>query len=284
MDLGVVSFNTEYMIRSDDLAKACEERGFESLWFPEHTHIPASRETPFPGGGDLPKQYSHMSDPFVSCASAAAVTETLKLGTGICLVIQHDPIVLAKTVSTLDRLSDGRFLFGIGAGWNAEEMEHHGTPFEKRWKVLEERLEAMKLLWTEEEATYHGDFVNFDRVWSYPKPVQRPYPPIILGTFGSHWGRQRVADYCDGWIPVGAFHGDQLNDHVLDLNKRLEENGRSPGSVELSMFDVMETPEENLLRFRDMGCFKRAITAIPIADRDTVLPFLDRYAEIAEKL
>ncbi len=225
-----------------------------------------------------------MSDPFVSCASAAAVTTTLKLGTGICLVIQHDPIVLAKTVATLDRLSDGRFLFGIGAGWNAEEMEHHGTPFAKRWKVLEERLEAMKLLWTEEEATYHGEFVNFDRVWSYPKPVQRPHPPIILGTFGSHWGRQRVADYCDGWIPVGACHGTQLREHVEDLQERLQKNGRSPDSVELSMFDVMETAEADLMRFRDMGCFERAITAIPLADRDTVLPFLDRYAEIAQKL
>ena len=219
MKLGVLSFNTEYSIRADELAIAAEERGFESVWFPEHTHIPASRETPWPGNGPLPKEYVHMSDPFASAAAAAVVTKTLKIGTGICLVIEHEPIALAKAVATVDRLSDGRFLFGVGAGWNREEMENHGTPYSERWKVLEEHVKAMKEIWTKEEATFHGKYVNFDNIWSYPKPVQQPHPPVILGTFGSKWGRQRVADFCDGWIPIDLFHEDMQRD-IEDLGKR----------------------------------------------------------------
>ncbi len=283
MKLGVMSFNTEYSIRADELAVAAEERGFESVWFPEHTHIPASRKTPFPGGGELPEEYAHMSDPFASVAAAAAVTATIKLGTGICLVIEHDPLALAKTVATVDRLSDGRFLFGVGAGWNAEEMENHGTPYRKRWKVLEERVAAMKALWTQEEASFHGEFVNFDRVWSYPKPLQQPHPPIILGTFGSRWGRQRVADFADGWIPIGLFHED-LQADVADLRERLRAVGRDPDSVSISMFDVLETSEEDLRRFADLGVVERAIPRCPTEDRDTVLRWLDRYAEIARRL
>ena len=279
MKLGVFSFNTEYSIRPDELALAAEERGFESVWFPEHTHIPASRETPWPAGGELPKEYIHMSDPFVSCAAAAVVTKTIKVGTGISLVIQHDPIALAKTVATVDRLSNGRFLFGVGAGWNAEEMENHGTPYKQRWKVLEERVRAMKALWTTDESTFHGEYVNFDKIWSYPKPVQQPHPPVILGTFGSKFGRQRVAEFGEGWIPIGLFHGD-LQADIDDLNARLTAQGREPGSVSISMFDVFETPEADLQRFADLGCIERAIPRCPTEDRDTVLRWLDKYAEI----
>ena len=283
MKLGVLSFNTEYSIRADDLAIAAEERGFESVWFPEHTHIPASRETPWPGNGPLPKEYVHMSDPFASAAAAAVVTKTLKIGTGICLVIEHDPIALAKTVATVDRLSDGRFLFGVGAGWNREEMENHGTPYGERWKILEERVKAMKEIWTSEEATFHGKYVNFDKIWSYPKPVQQPHPPVILGTFGSKWGRQRVADFGDGWIPIDLFHQDMKHD-IEDLGKRLQANGRSPEDVSISMFDIFETPEDDLKRFVDMGCIERAIPRCPTEDRDTVLRWLDRYAEIGRRI
>ncbi len=283
MKLGVLSFNTEYSIRADDLAIAAEQRGFESVWFPEHTHIPASRETPWPGNGPLPKEYVHMSDPFASAAAAAVVTKTLKIGTGICLVIEHEPIALAKTVATVDRLSDGRFLFGVGAGWNREEMENHGTPYEERWKILEEHVKAMKELWTAEEATFHGKYVNFDKIWSYPKPVQQPHPPVILGTFGSKWGRQRVADFCDGWIPIDLFHEDMKHD-IEDLDKRLKANGRSLEDVSISMFDIFETPEDDLKRFVDMGCVERAIPRCPTEDRDTVLRWLDRYAEIGRRI
>jgi probable F420-dependent oxidoreductase len=283
MKLGVFSFNTEYTMRADELAIAAEERGFESVWFPEHTHIPASRLSPWPGNGPLPKEYIHMSDPFTSAAAAAVVTKTIKIGTGICLVVEHDPLALAKTVATVDRLSNGRFLFGVGAGWNREEMENHGTPFDRRWKVLEERVKAMKALWTQDEASFHGEFVNFDRVWSYPKPVQQPHPPVILGTFGSVWGRRRVAEFGDGWIPIDLFHGD-LKADIADLHRRLVENGRSPDSVPISMFDIFETSEEDLRRFADLGCIARAIPRCPTEDRDAVLRWLDRYADIGRRI
>ncbi len=284
MQLGVVRHNVESMIRPDDLALAAEARGFESVWFPEHTHIPADRETPYPGGGEMPAYFPYIADPFTSIAAAAAVTHTIRLGTGVCLLSQHDPIVMAKTVATVDRLSNGRFLFGIGAGWNAEEMENHGAPFAKRWKVVRERVEAMKALWTEDEASYHGEFVNFDRVWCFPKPVQRPHPPIILGTFASHWGRQRVADYGDGWLPIGAVHGEEMGAHIADLRERLANRGRDPDAISLSVFDPESTPEDELLRYRDMGHFERAIVAVPHEGKGSVLRFLDRYAEIARKL
>ena len=283
MKLGVFHFNTEYSIRADELAIAAEERGFESLWFPEHTHIPASRLTAWPGKGPLPREYVHMSDPFVSAAAAAVVTKTIKLGTGICLIIEHDPLALAKTVATVDRLSNGRFLFGVGAGWNREEMENHGTPYDKRWKVLEERVKAMKALWTQEEASFHGDYVNFDKVWSYPKPLQRPHPPVILGTFGSSWGRKRVAEFGDGWIPIDIFHRD-LKQDIDDLHLRLRDNGREPSQVQISMFDIFETKEDDLKRFADLGLIERAIPRCPTEDKDTVLRWLDRYAEIGRRI
>tara|TARA_B110000438_G_scaffold219057_1_gene211989 strand:+ start:1607 stop:2494 length:888 start_codon:yes stop_codon:yes gene_type:complete len=283
MKLGVFSFNTEYTIRADELAIAAEERGFESIWFPEHTHIPASRETAYPGGGPLPKEYIHMSDPFTSAAAAAVVTKTIKIGTGVCLVIEHDPLALAKTVATIDRLSNGRFILGVGAGWNAEEMENHGTPYAKRWKVLEERVKAMKALWTEEEASFHGDWVNFEKVWSYPKPLQKPHPPVIIGTFGSKWGCQRVADYAEGWIPIDGLM-TSLDDSIADLHARLRENGRKPEDAPISMFDIYETSEDDLKRYADMGCIERAIPRCPTEDKDTVLRWLDRYAEIGRRI
>ncbi|HWN92576.1 MAG TPA: TIGR03619 family F420-dependent LLM class oxidoreductase, partial [Verrucomicrobiae bacterium] len=177
MKYGVAMFPTDYAIQADALARELEARGFESLWLPEHTHIPTSRKSPWPGGADLPRDYWHTLDPFVALGAAAAVTKTLMLGTGICLVIERDPIILAKEVASLDFISGGRVLFGIGGGWNAEEMEDHGTPFGERWKILRELIAAMKVIWTQEEAEYHGKYVNFDKLWSYPKPVQKPYPP-----------------------------------------------------------------------------------------------------------
>ena len=172
MQYGVVMFPTEYAIAPDELGRALEERGFESVWFPEHTHIPASRRSPWPGGGELPREYWSAYDPFIALMAAGAVTRRLKLGTGICLVIERDPITTAKEVATLDRLSGGRALFGIGGGWNAEEMENHGTAWKSRWRLLRERMLAMKAIWTQKEASFHGDYVNFDRIWADPKPIQ----------------------------------------------------------------------------------------------------------------
>lgn len=282
MDLGVFSFNTEYTLPADELAKECETRGFESLWLPEHTHIPASRESQYPGGGELPAEYVHMSDPFIGLAAAAAVTTRLKLGTGISLVTEHDPIVQAKQVASLDRISHGRFIFGIGAGWNKEEMANHGTPPAKRWKVLTERVQAMKALWTQDEASYHGEFVNFDRVWSYPKPLTTPHPPILMGSLSSRLGRQRVVELCDGWIPVETAI-DDMPAAIADLHDKARAAGRDPASIPISFFLVHAPGMGRLARYRELGAVRTVVRA-PTAGRDEVLPFLDKYAEIARQL
>ena len=282
MDLGVFSFNTEYTLPADELAKECETRGFESLWLPEHTHIPASRESHYPGGGELPAEYAHMSDPFIGLAAAAAVTTRLKLGTGISLVTEHDPIVQAKQVASLDRISHGRFIFGIGAGWNKEEMANHGTPPAKRWKVLTERVQAMKALWTQDEASYHGEFVNFDRVWSYPKPLTTPHPPILMGSLSSRLGRQRVVDLCDGWIPVETAI-DDMPAAIADLHDKARAAGRDPASIPISFFLVHAPGMGRLARYTELGAVRTVVRA-PTAGRDEVLPFLDKYAEIARQL
>ena len=202
MDFGAVMFSTDYSIRPDDLAHLLEDRGFESMWVPEHSHIPADRSSPWPGGSELPREYWHTYDPFVALTAAAAVTTNLKLGTGICLVIERDPIMLAKEVASVDRLSGGRFILGIGGGWNREEMANHGSRFRSRWRLLRERILAMKEIWSQEEPEYHGEFVNFDKMWAYPKPVQRPHPPILMGGDGVTTF-DRVVEYCDGWMPIG---------------------------------------------------------------------------------
>ena len=203
---GVQMFPTDYAIQPVELAKAVEERGLDSLFFPEHTHIPASRATPFPGGGDLPKQYWHTHDPYVALGACAAVTERITLGTGICLVIERDPITLAKEAASLDMISNGRFVMGIGAGWNREEMENHGANYKHRWAEMREKVLAMKAIWTQDEPQFHGEYVNFDKIWSYPKPVQAGGPPIWIGA-NSKWVFDRVAEYADGWMPIGGGLG-----------------------------------------------------------------------------
>ena len=202
MEHGVALFPTDVLDPARSaLARLAEERGFESLWFTEHTHIPVGRETPYPGGGELPREYSHMLRPVRGARrSAAAATERIKLGTGVCLVIEHDPIVLAKEVATLDLLSGGRVLFGVGAGWNLEEMRNHGTDPERRFALLRERVEAMKAIWTEDEAEYHGEHVDFDPIWAWPKPLQQPHPPILVGGGGPKV-LDRVLAYGDEWMP-----------------------------------------------------------------------------------
>jgi probable F420-dependent oxidoreductase len=275
MHYGVVMFATHYAIRPDELARAVESRGFESLWVPEHTHIPASRRSPWPGGGDLPKEYWHSYDPFVALAIAAGVTTRLKLGTGICLVIERDPIVLAKEVASLDHLSNGRFLFGIGGGWNAEEMEDHGTAFKTRFRRLREQIQAMKEIWTKDEAEYHGEFVNFDKMWSFPKPAQRPHPPILMGgdaptTF------DRVLEYCDGWMPVAGRMGQSLFDKIAVLQRRAKEAGRKPIPVTAYMVKA----DRAVLDPLEGAGVERAIFSLPSEPADTVLPLLDRYAKV----
>jgi probable F420-dependent oxidoreductase len=274
MHIGATMFNTDYAIAIDDLARALEERGFESLWVPEHTHIPTSRRTPFPGGGELPREYSHTLDPFVALACAAMVTTRLKVGTGICLVIERDPIVTAKQVASLDLMSGGRFLFGIGRGWNAEEMENHGTVFKTRSHVMRERVLAMKEIWTKDEAAFHGDFVRFDAIWSWPKPVQRPYPPVLLGGEGPRT-LERVVEYCDGWFPRGRNEA-AVTAGLETLRALATRAGRDPKSITVSVFGAAS---DAIDRYREAG-ITRAILRLPSENRETVLPLLDRYAKL----
>ncbi|MGH7299459.1 MAG: LLM class F420-dependent oxidoreductase [Candidatus Rokuibacteriota bacterium] len=277
MHLGIFSFNVEYGARPDELARAAEQRGFESFWVGEHTHIPAGRQTPYPGGEPLPKPYYHMADPFVSLMAAAAATTTIKLGTGICLVVEHDPIVLAKSVATLDWLSNGRVIFGIGGGWNREEMEHHGTTFAKRWRVLRERVLAMKALWTQEEASFHGEFVDFDRAISFPKPAQKPHPPILFGGATAQ-GRARVVEYCDGWIPIDVLL-DDLPAAIADLGRKAQAAGRRPADLPVSVFAFKPPTPDAVKRMEDMGVER--VTLVSPRRLDDALPFLDRMAALA---
>jgi len=279
MHYGLTIFITEYAMPAPELAVEAEARGFESVWLPEHTHIPASRATAFPAGGDLPQHYYDTFDPFVTLGACASVTKKLRLATGICLVIQRDPIILAKEVATLDRLSGGRAILGIGGGWNVEEMADHGTDAKTRWKLLRERVEAMKAIWTNERAEYHGEHVNFDALFSNPKPVQQPHPPIILGAHGRK-GIERVVRYCDGWIPIGVFSNVERDMELLAETAKAA--GRDPKSIEVSVFGV--SPDAAALRkYRDHGV-SRAVFGLPSAGRDKILPLLDRYAAVAKEV
>ncbi len=276
MHIGVAYFPTDYGIDIRELARAAEERGFDSLLFPEHTHIPVSRRTPYPGGGELPKAYSHTHDPFVALSFAATATTKILLGTGICLVPQRDPIVTAKCVASLDRLSNGRFLFGIGGGWNVDEMENHGARYETRFKLMRERILAMQALWTQEEASFHGEMVNFDPVWSYPKPLQRPHPPILLGG-SSDYTLKRVVEFCDGWLPI-ARAGFNPKEAVARLQKTAAAAGRDYSTLSISAFAA--PPEEAVLAaYRDAG-IQRAVLAIPDLTRDEIMKVLDNYARL----
>jgi probable F420-dependent oxidoreductase len=280
MHVGVFYFPTAYGIEMGELARGLEARGLESLFLCEHTHIPLSRRSPFPSGGELPNRYKHSYDPFVSLSFAAAVTRSLKLGTGICLVPQRDPIVTAKAVATLDRLSNGRFIFGVGGGWNADEMENHGTRYEDRFKLLRERVLAMKALWTEEEASFHGSYVNFDPVWSYPKPLQRPHPPILLGGETDHT-LKRVMDYCDGWFPRGGPDFDAA-EAVRRLKDAAAQAGRNFDAMSITVFRA-PPDAETLRRYADAG-ITRVLLDVPDAGRDDVLPLLDTYANLVKSL
>jgi probable F420-dependent oxidoreductase len=279
MHVGLCTFPTDSSMRFSDLAVAAEERGFESIWVAEHSHIPVSRRTPFPGGGELPKMYYDAMDPFVTLATAASVTRTLKLGTGVCLLIQRDPIQTAKQVASLDQLSQGRFLFGIGGGWNVEEMENHGTRFDKRFRILRERVEAMKAIWTKEQAAYHGEFVDFDPIFAWPKPVQKPHPPIHVGG-GFPGAVKRAIRYGDGWLPVGDPQGALAR--MPELRKLAEAAGRNPASIEVSIYYC--PPDRDLLaRLRDGG-IARAIFGVPSEPREKVLPILDQYRRVVQQL
>lgn len=280
MDFGVVTQNTEYGIRPEVCAREAEARGFESIWYPEHTHIPASRETAYPLGGELPKQYSHFMDLFVSMMAGVGATTRIKIGAGICLLMEHDPIVAAKAISTLDVLSGGRILFGIGGGWNREEMANHGTRFEDRWKILRERVAALKQIWTQDEASYHGEFVNFERIWCWPKPVQRPHPPILLGAV-SGAGLKRVVDYCDGWLLVDP-RGGALQKAQQELAERAAQAGREPASIPITVFLALEMTNELLDEYQQAGV-ARVVQFLPPDTDAQALQVMDATAGFIER-
>lgn len=234
MDFGVSYFPTDDAIEPALLARMAEERGFESVFVTEHTHIPASRETPYPAGGELPREYWRIYDPFVSLATMAAATERIRVGTAICLLVERDPITTAKQVASLDRLSGGRVLFGVGAGWNLEEMRNHGTDPRRRFRILRERVEACKALWSEEEASYHGEFVDFERIVCRPAPLQEPHPPVLVGGNGPTV-HGRVLAFGDGWFPNRIPPDDGMIERVEELQRLGERAGRGPIPVTLQV-------------------------------------------------
>ena len=277
---GVAIFPTDYSIRPDEFAKAAEERGFVSVFFPEHTHIPTSRRTPFPMGGELPKEYSRIHDLFVAMTAAAMATTKIKIGSGVCLVTEHDPIHLAKQVASLDALSNGRVILGIGAGWNAEEMEDHGVPFKKRWRITGERVKAIKRIWAEDAAEFHGELVNFDPIWCWPKPVQSGGPPVWMGSL-SPKSLDRVVEYCEGWYPVESPI-DALQRRLQMLREAASRAGRKFETIDLAIA-LFAANEDKCKRLVELG-FSHLILAQPSESRDKTLQNLDKAALIVAKV
>jgi probable F420-dependent oxidoreductase len=282
MQIGAAMFFTDYSMSAAELARACEARGFESVWAPEHSHVPLSRKSPFPSGGELPKQYGDVMDPFVTLSAAAAVTKTIKLGTGVCLVVQRDPIQTAKSVASLDQVSGGRFLFGVGGGWNAEEMADHGTEFKTRFKLMRERIEAMQAIWTKDAAEYHGEFVDFGPMAAWPKPVQKPHPPIIVGGMFPHAAR-RALRYGDGWIPHSRRpQYEDVTDFLPQFRQMAAEAGRDLASVPVTVWGI--PPDlDRLRRYEDQGV-ARGVVQLAAEKADTILPILDRWAGLIRQL
>ena len=282
MKFGASMFFTDYSMAPGELARALEERGFESVWAPEHSHIPLSRKTPFVGGGELPKRYADAMDPFVTLTAAAAATTKINIGTGVCLVAQRDPIQTAKLVASIDQVSGGRFLFGIGNGWNQDEIEDHGTVFETRHKLARERIEAMKAIWTQSKAEYHGEFVNFDPMMTWPKPVQKPHPPVLVGGAFPYSARRAIR-YGNGWMPqVTEYAKTELADLVPKFRQMATEAGRDPASLPISVWGRQPNFDQ-IKRYQDLEV-DRVVTSLDAAKADVTLPMLDIWAELIRKV
>ena len=282
MHFGASMFFTDYSMTPQALAKALEERGFESVWAPEHSHIPLSRKSPFIMGGELPKRYYDVMDPFVTLTAAAMATTNLKVGTGICLVNQRDPIQTAKSVASIDLMSEGRFLFGIGNGWNQDEMENHGTNFKTRHKLVRERVEAMKEIWTQSKPEYHGEFVNFDPMMTWPKPVQKPHPPILIGGAFPYSARRAIR-YGDGWMPqLTEKMQTPFAEQIPAFRQMAEEAGRDPETLSISVWGRQPNMEE-IEGYETLGV-ERVCTSLESAKEDEILPVLDRWVPLIERL
>jgi probable F420-dependent oxidoreductase len=271
----VTIFATDLSIGVVELARALEERGLDSLWVPEHTHIPVGRRTPYPGGGELPEEYRRCHDPFVALTAAAMVTERLRVGTGIALVAQRDPIVTAKAVASLDVVSGGRLSLGIGFGWNQDEMEDHGVDYRRRRDRGREHVLAMQRLWTEKEASFDGEFVSFAPSWSWPKPVQEPWPPVLLGGAAGPVLFRHIAEYGDGWIPIG---GGGLRESLPKLRAAVEDAGRDPAGLQVVPFGSI--PDHGKLDYYESIGVTGVVFGLPSAPADTVLPILDHQAAL----
>lgn len=279
MRIGVMMFPTDKAISPVDLAMATEERGFESLWFPEHSHIPTSRVTPWggtEGAPPLPEEYWRTHDQFVALGAAAAVTKNIMLGTGITLVPQRDPIWLAKEAATVDSISGGRFILGVGYGWNKEELAHHGVKYADRREVMRERILAVRELWTNDEAEFHGDWVDFSSSWAWPKPVQPGGPKVILGGAAGPKTIAHIVEYCDGWMPISGRH--DLTEPIAKVREAAQEAGRDPNELEFGQFGTPAKPE--ILETLAQAGVTRVVFGLPPAPADKVLPLLDNYAEL----
>jgi probable F420-dependent oxidoreductase len=281
MKFAASMFFTDYSMTPAALAKALEDRGFDTLWAPEHSHIPLSRKTPFPMGPELPKRYYDVMDPFVTLTAAAMVTSKLRVGTGICLIAQRDPIQTAKLVASIDQVSNGRFLFGIGNGWNQDEMENHGTDFKQRHKLARERVEAMKAIWTQEKAEYHGDLVSFDPMIAQPKPVQKPHPPIIVGGAFPYSARRAIR-YADGWLPqVTRASTTPLTEVIPQFRQMATEASRDPKSMPIMIGGQQLDP--NLFEQYARLDVEMVYPSLESAKEDVILPILDQWATMIER-
>jgi probable F420-dependent oxidoreductase len=282
MQIGAAMFFTDYSMSSVELARALEERGFESIWAPEHSHIPLTRKTPFADGGELPKQYYDVMDPFVTLAAAAAATKAIKLGTGVCLVIQRDTIQTAKLVASIDQVSGGRFLFGIGGGWNQDEMEDHGTVYATRFKKMREQIEAMKVIWSKTKPEYHGEIVDFPSMMTWPKPLQKPHPPVIVGGMFPHAAR-RALRYANGWIPHSRRpHYEDVTDFLPQFRQMAAEAGRKIEDVPVTVWGV-QPDYDRLRRYEEQGVSRGVVQLAPEPAEKT-LPILDRWVELVSRL
>ena len=282
MEIGASIFFTEYSISPTELAVALEERGFDSLWVAEHSHIPVTRRFSVPGGGELTRQYYDVMDPFVTLSAAAVVTKRLKLASGVCLVIQRDTIQTAKLVASIDHISGGRFIFGIGGGWNAEEMEDHGTDYTTRFKKMREQIEAMKEIWTKDKPEYHGEIVDFPPMMTWPKPVQKPHPPIIGGG-AFQYAARRAIRYGDGLIPQASDAGSGSPEELLPRFRQMaKEAGRDPQSLSVTLGGAPEDPDR-LKRYRDLGVARMNVR-LPPDKADDILPVLGRWANLIRQL
>jgi probable F420-dependent oxidoreductase len=280
LKFGVSIFPTDRTIDPAAVARAVEARGFESLWFPEHSHIPTSRETPWggrPGAPPLPEMYWRTHDQFVALTAAAAATTTLRIASGITLVAQRDPIWLSKQVASVDVLSGGRLIFGVGYGWNKEEMAHHGVRYTQRRALLREKVLMMKRLWTEDEASFDGELVTLEPSWAWPKPIQKPHPPIILGGAAGPKTIAHIVEFCNGWMPIYGRH--DIAGKIADIKRAAAATGRDPSTIEFGVFSAPRDPAE--LEALVTAGVTRAVFPLPSVEPDVVLEKLDKYAGLA---